>query len=142
VISSSERQISNCFATRSASGEAPAKAAGQGRTGLFWLLGASFGARARFGEREVQREAVPCSLHYLSHCTLPALAYEIENHLATCSITSRTRQSSGKRSVSIIIARTRDRPSETGRQGKAGRRRYSEAKTSNCAYLERSVTLV
>jgi hypothetical protein len=94
--------------------------------GLFWLLGASFSARARFGEREVHREAVPCSLHYLSHCTLPALAYYIENHPATCSITSRTRQSSGKRSVSIIIARTRDRPSETGRQGKAGRKRYSE----------------
>jgi hypothetical protein len=125
VISSSERQISNCFATRGASGEAPAKATGRGRAIL--VAGGHLLTLERDLVNEEQREAVPCSLRYLSHCTLPALAYYRQQSPATCSLTSRTRQSSEKRSVSIIIAWRRDGPFETGRQGKAGRNRYSRS---------------
>ena len=124
-------------------GEAAKKFRYEERRVYFNRVNLLVAGRARANERtRGTSSAVPCFalpgclLHLASACIRDLPRGYLQHH------TDRTRQSTEEWTVSITIAVRREGSSETGRQGKAGRRIYSRGQHAHRAHFNQTVTPV
>jgi len=93
-------------------------------------------ARHKHKQRSPLLALPDCLLHLPSACIRDLLLGNLQHQ------TAHTRQSTEERSVSITIAVRREGSSETGRQGKAGRRTYSRGQHAHRAHFNQTVAPV